>query len=92
MLFNTKYMASNAITHNIKFQVNYSIVQASSIKMNLWTICILFAAVSLEQGSGRAAPEDIHIHLNGLGKQVKSGKDYIFSLWKPSKRKTRSNL
>ena len=43
--------------------------------MNLLTISILFAALSLQQSSGRAALEDIHIHLHGLGKQVESGKD-----------------
>ena len=43
--------------------------------MNLRTISILFAAFSLEQGSGSAAPENIHIHLHGLGMQVESSKD-----------------
>ena len=43
--------------------------------MNLWTISILFAAVSLDQGIGSATPEDIHIHLHGLGEQVESGKE-----------------
>eukprot|EP00091_Calanus_sinicus_P015841 TRINITY_DN3466_c0_g1_i1.p1 TRINITY_DN3466_c0_g1~~TRINITY_DN3466_c0_g1_i1.p1 ORF type:complete len:129 (-),score=28.68 TRINITY_DN3466_c0_g1_i1:144-506(-) len=42
------------------------------VEMNLWAISILISGVFVEQGSGKATPEDIHIHLHGLGKEAKS--------------------
>eukprot|EP00091_Calanus_sinicus_P003514 TRINITY_DN13682_c0_g3_i4.p1 TRINITY_DN13682_c0_g3~~TRINITY_DN13682_c0_g3_i4.p1 ORF type:complete len:136 (-),score=29.73 TRINITY_DN13682_c0_g3_i4:108-515(-) len=39
--------------------------------MALLTILIIFSSLSLHQG--RAAPEDIHIHLHGLNKQMENG-------------------